>query len=345
MSAQVNPKLRNCLYGLLRIALRCPEPDGLREQIAALGDTEWRQILLLSREQAVSGLVYEALSTLNITDIPEDVSLDLLMDASRIEHRSRHLQTLTESLVRALEEKGLHPVVMKGPAAADMYPVPSLRVSGDLDLFLPPEESPIARKFLGLSFGRESYAPDGSSHFTANGYEVDLHTRYYDLSAEGKDLPAVPSPEGTILMLSAHILKHAMGPGVGLRQICDMAMACRSLTEKIDTVRLRKYFRSSGTTRWNRMLCSLIHIRFGLDTGFFPGEKPRRFAPLEKIVFAGGNFGHYSQSRKKALFRSARARKVDTAFRLVRRIPFSLHYAPKEYTSYFISLIKGNLFP
>ena len=179
----------------------------------------------------------------------------------------------------------------------------------------------------------------------ANGYEVDLHTRYYDLSAEGKDLPAVPSPEGTILMLSAHILKHAMGPGVGLRQICDMAMACRSLTGRIDTVRLRKYFRSSGTTRWNRMLCSLIHIRFGLDTGFFPGEKPRRFAPLEKIVFAGGNFGHYSQSRKKALFRSARARKVDTAFRLVRRIPFSLHYAPKEYTSYFISLIKGNLFP
>ena len=38
MSAQVNPKLRNCLYGLLRIALRCPEPDGLREQIAALGE-------------------------------------------------------------------------------------------------------------------------------------------------------------------------------------------------------------------------------------------------------------------------------------------------------------------
>jgi len=344
MSGQVSVHLRSCLYGLLRIALRCPEPEGLRVQLTLMTDEDWRNLLTLSREQAVSGLVYEALSQLEgIVKVPEDVSLDLLMDASRIEHRSRHLQTLTESLIGALREKGLHPVIMKGPSAADMYPVPALRVSGDIDLFLPPAEVPTARAFLARSYGKASSAADGSLHFMAHGCDIDLHSRYYDLSANEKDLPEVPSPEATILMLSAHILKHAMGPGVGLRQICDMAMASRSLRGKFDHDFLRKYFRVSGTIAWNRMLASMIHARLGLDTGFFPGKKDRYFLPLERIVFAGGNFGHHDKGRKKALFRSAKLRKVDTAFRFLLRIPFSLRYAPKEYTRYLISLLKGNL--
>ncbi|MCR5518883.1 MAG: nucleotidyltransferase family protein [Bacteroidales bacterium] len=335
--------LHRCLYGLLRVALRCPEPEGLMDQLKALSDKDWRDILSLAREQAVSGLVYEALSMKDgMVNLPEDVSLDLMMDASRIEYRSRYLQTMADSIIGALQKKGLHPLIMKGPSAANMYPVPSLRVSGDIDLYLPTAEVQKAREWLANSFRTESWAPDGSWHYNADGVEIDLHSHYFDLSVPERRLPQVPSPEATLLMLSSHILKHAMGPGVGLRQICDMVVASRALKGKFDPHMLRKYFRNTCVTRWNKMLVSMIRQRFGVDPGFFPVED-KAFYTLERIIFAGGNFGQHGSSRKRALTRSPRARKIDTAFRFVLRIPFSLYYAPKEYVRYFFALLKGNL--
>jgi len=301
-------------------------------------------MLDLAREQSVSGLVYEALSMMNRRpDIPEDVSLDLMMDANKIETRSRYLQTLGESIVQTLNKTGLHPLIMKGPMVADMYPMPSLRVSGDIDIFLPVAEVQKAREILLSNFQKESFTPNGSWHYKVDGYEIDLHSHYFDLAVSERHLPPVPSPEATLLMLSSHILKYAMGPGVSLKQICDMVVASRNLKGKYDPRMLRKYFRNAGVTRWNKMLASLIRTRFEVETGFFPVGEEKPFLSLETIVFAGGNFGHRSRARKLAITRFACARKIDTAVQYLLRLPFSLLYAPKEYIQHYFALFKGNL--
>ncbi len=61
------------------------------------------------------------------------------------------------------------------------------------------------------------------------------------------------------------------------------------------------------------------------------------------IIRQGGNFGHFTKARQKALDRPAAIRKADTALRFIRRLPFSLRYAPREIGPHIRDLIRGNL--
>lgn len=86
-----------------------------------------------------------------------------------------------------------------------------------------------------------------------------FHTSYFDLNLPSDILPPIPSREAEIYMLSLHILKHAMGPGFGLRQECDLAMALH--TPGYDSAVFKRYFRRNGLKAWNNMLCSFITER------------------------------------------------------------------------------------
>lgn len=51
--------------------------------------------------------------------------------------QSYHLLFLTRDLVKLLEEAGIPALVLKGCGVAELYPVPELRKSGDIDVLIP----------------------------------------------------------------------------------------------------------------------------------------------------------------------------------------------------------------
>ncbi len=338
------PLPQQCLYDLLRIALRLPRKEQYQERLWALSPTQWQCLVKLSREHLLSALVYDALVQLgDAVELPEEGSIQLMLDADRISRKARRVYELSEQLHFDLLENGFHPQILKGSSVASMYPQAELRAAGDIDLYLPSYEQSLVCLFLTRHYGKGSTAPDGSYHFKDGDIDIDLHTRFYDLSLDSSQLPAVNSPEAQLILLSSHILKHALGAGVGLRQLCDLAMANRQLSSQYDAARLEAYYHSTGTYRWNRMLHSFLRERLGEDSGVSATLPPARFTSLERIVFEGGNFGHYAPSRKAQLRKSPAARKADTLFRHIRRLPFALYYAPREYSAYLWQLFKGNI--
>ncbi len=335
---------QQCLYDLLRIALQLPRKERYRERLEALSPTQWQSLFRLSHEHLLSALVYDALTQLgDAVELPEEGSIQLMLDADRISRKARQVYRMSEKLNSDLLNNGFHHQILKGSTVASMYPKAELRAAGDIDLYIPSYEQTRLRPFLAKHYGEEKMAPDGSYHFRADEIEIDLHTRFYDLSLNPALLPEIGTPEAQILMLSSHILKHALGAGVGLRQLCDLAMANRQLSSRYNAARLEAYYRSTGTYRWNRMLHSLIRERLGEQSGVSATLEPARFASLERIVFEGGNFGHYAPSRKAQLRKSPAVRKADTLFRHIRRFPFALYYAPREYSAYLWQLFKGNI--
>ena len=97
--------------------------------------------------------------------------------------------------------------------------------------------------------------PDGSQTYEWHGIDVEHHSAIIDLRSPAAirlsgeldetrefvptdiaDGLRVPSPALNALMLNSHILKHALGRGIGLRQMCDLAMAYHRISEegKID---------------------------------------------------------------------------------------------------------------
>ena len=306
---------------------------GLWEQDLALPSApdvaEWEQILTLGRKQAVMGLVLRG-----IAHLPED--------QRELEELQPVLATIEEALSRAnecyaraqvalfqhLAEFKLHPIVQKGSEAAKYYANPSFRQVGDIDLYLPDADFQRAR----ILFPRARIAADGALVMLRDQVTVEVHPRYYDIHRRAARLPAPGSPCGEILLLSAHIFKHAIGHGLGCKQLCDLAIALARLDGKYDKAELRAALKYAGLLRWHTLLCSLLVADFVLDPAYcladFRAVDPKR---LRRIIRGSGHFAHHAPT------------KAATAGAFLRRLPFSLSYCPRETLAYIWELSVGNL--
>jgi len=152
-------------------------------------------------------------------------------------------------------------------------------------------------------------------------------------------LPPVGTPEAELLMLSAHILKHACGVGVGLRQIIDFALAYKAYPG--DYQQLHKLFGRCGLSRWDALLVSFV--KDYIDP---TAEVPKKTdsAELFRIVERGGNFGHFRDSRLKTVRQQPEfRRKLDTFRRILSNLHFSMRYAPREVFPFIAGLFRENL--
>ena len=315
---------------------------------AAPSPEDWQALLQIARSQAVLGLFFRGMSHLGSEQLPPpEARLPLLAEVDRLERRAAALVRMQEELLAHLAEAGLRPLVQKGTEAAKYYARPLLRESGDIDLFIPEEDFPRACEIItetaGLQGGLQA-APDGSCVCTVRGVTVELHRRYFDLHVAAGRLPEVPSVVAELVMLSAHILKHAIGEGVGCKQLCDLARALARTDGAYDKAALRGALRRCGLLRWHRLLCSLLVADLGLDPAYcLPDFVPTDPAPLRRIVLRGGVFGFADPARAAALRRGPAARKLHAAGAFLRRLPLSLRIAPREALATVAELTRGNL--
>lgn len=319
---------------------------GLWEQDLRLPDTpdakEWEQLLSLGRGQAVMGLLLRGIGHLPEEQQPSGPLAPVIRTwgeaFSRANARYARAQ---QALLARLAAAGLHPVVQKGSEAAKYYADPSVRQVGDIDLFLPEGEFQRARAL----FPDARMASDGAAVFARNGVTVELHPRYYDIHLSPAVLPPVSSPCGEILLLCSHIFKHAMGPGLGCKQLCDLAVALTRLDGKYDREELRAALRRAGLLRWHTLLCSLLVVDLGLDPACcLPGFRAVDPARLRRIVRESGNFGRTDEKYRESRRKGTLGKKAATAGTFLRRLPFSLHYGFRETLAYIGELSLGNLF-
>ena len=336
---------------------------------AAPGADTWQEVLQTARDQAVLGLVYRGMAHLPAEQLPPSpVRMRLLSDVDRIARRVQALGAVERDLLERLRAAGLHPAVQKGSEAGKYYAHPELRESGDIDLCFPAGEIPLARETVTAAGAASVHAAsDGSVVCRYRDVTIELHPRYFDLHVGEDRLPEVPSVVAELVMLSAHILKHAIGEGVGCKQLCDMARALDGAEGRYDKSALRAALRRCGLFRWHHLLCSLLVTDLGLDPARCLPDAPSPGAeaaapavsaahaagagtfvpcdpePLRRIVLRGGAFGYADPARRQAVSRGTAARKAHAAGAFLRRLPFSLRIAPRETLATLAGLIRGNL--
>ena len=307
---------------------------GLWEQdlrLPSVPDTAgWEQLLALSREQAVMGLLLKGIAHLPAKQRPPEELQPILRTVeeafARANTRYAHVQA---ELLQQLADAGLHPVVQKGREAAKYYADPSARQVGDIDVFLP--EGELLRAWA--LFPSAKMASDGALVLTQDLVSIELHPRYYDIHRPAGKLPTPGTPCGEILLLSAHIFKHVIGHGLGCKQLCDLAVALARLEGKYDESELCAALKRAGLLRWHKLLCSLLVDDFGLDPACcLPDFQPVDPERLRRIVRRTGHFAHHAPT------------KAATAGAFLRRLPFSLSYCPRETFAYIWELTLGNLF-
>lgn len=316
---------------------------GLREQdlqLSAVPDAAgWEQLMRTARSQSVMGLFLRGLAHLPAGQQPPGtVQQDLLRWRTALERtfeRHARVQTL---LLEELPAAGVHPVVQKGSEAARFYPRPAMRQVGDIDLYCPEFDRALAL------VPEARHAADGAAVFEREGVTVELHPRYYDVHLPAAQLPAPGSPCGELLLLSAHAFKHAIGAGVGYKQLCDLTLALTRLEGQYDKAELEAVLKRAGLLRWQQLLCSLLVEDLGLDPACcLDSFRPCHPEALRRIVREAGSFG--KNKRQQEHTKSALQRKAAIAGSFLRRLPFSLRFGARETLATIRDLVRGNLRP
>lgn len=332
--------------------------DGRTHQGASLQseDIDWRRVRELAEVHTVTGLAFEGLMTLPGELLPPHrVVIEWAAAREAIRRRGAAMDRAVAAVTGDLEAAGYHPIVVKGQTIARLYADPHIRQCGDIDVCLPPDEFRKLAADLRRRGASVSHV-DGSVSYRAHGEEVELHDRIVDVSSrraqrrmqrrthQSASLQGVviggrevrtPGPEMTLLLMTAHIFKHTIGLGIGLRQICDMAVACREWGGKLDRELMERLIRDAGMERWTERLMSLLVYTLGMPREYLPYPvkiSERMARPVERIVMRCGNFGSGLRGRGS---------KVRTAWTMLRHSAFSLRMAPRETLRYVADTIKG----
>lgn len=321
-------------------------PDGLPS-------AQWDALFSEARRQTVTATALNAIErhpSLAAT-MPLPLAAQWMAEAERIRRRHAASDEAEASLLASLAVDGIRPTVMKGSTVARMYPDPSSRQCGDIDLYIADADRAAVDRYLASRDITATPHSDGSRSFRHHGFEVELHYRFFDLHSprnrrqlrrlfDADPTLTTGSPESTLLMLSAHILKHAIGRGIGLRQLADLAVATRHLKNSVDPLLMQRMIRAAGLVRWTATVYSFLHTRLALPEDCLPCPDIRisetKGARLQEIISRGGNFGLHTEGHTAPS-------PLSTAAAFGRAAGFSLRTAPAEALAAVTTLANGRL--
>lgn len=330
-----------------------------------LTEGEWKSVMDMSVMQTVTGIVYRGICNLPDECMPSDrILMRWVVAVEKIEKHNRLMSRCIRSLMETFGSNGLFPVLQKGHGVAAYYEEPLVRECGDVDIYFHDRDSfrkaaDIMKK-LGCSV---KAMPDSSVVYRWNGCIVEQHSRLIDIYnpflrkylsrlikekgfisadlGEGGKV-TVPSPLINFLLLDVHILKHAIGRGIGLRQLCDMTRAAFCLHKEIDGAEFKSVSAKLGIEKWNALLFSFMCRYLGLEKEYLPYPVPETdAASLLEIVLSGGNFGLHRNDAVKPENMSVWKRKWNTVCAMTENMEFAFRYAPKEILGLIMELTAG----
>lgn len=303
-------------YQLLRLSLGLSQefPDGVNAD-------DWRWLYQMAVRQSLVGVCYQGVCQLSgKQQLPVDIAMQWTCEAETIKGLNELLYQEAARLTREFSEKGRQTAILKGQANARLYPEKYARQPGDIDIWVEGGRESV----LALIDG-EAIVAYHHAHLPKNekGVEVEIHFRpasghfnpitnrrlqcwleqeiqHTELSPEGF---YVPSVRFALVMQLAHIQRHFLGEGVGLRQVCDYYWLLQNATDddrQCVSAQLRRLglLHAAGALMW--VLAEVLHL---------PKEqmlcKPDSYRGgwMLREIMAGGNFGRYAKREKLGVWR------------------------------------------
>ncbi len=287
--------------------------------IADIDETVARDIWTEARKQSCRGVVGQVLLDSGILP-PKAKKIVSDRIVSIIGHNLALSRVLSIS-VKALRDKGIEPVLLKGQGAASSYPQPLLRECGDIDLYVGTEHYREAFDVLsGLTgeIDEEGFSTEGKhSHVVIDGMTVETHRfsevlppgydkQYQELSDMGMSSGGevldiggtdvrIPEPTFNAFYLFNHLWRHFFTEGVGFRQVCDWTMFLHARKDRIDKDRLGHILKTLDLTAPWKVFGNIAVGVLGLpadEMPFYSQEYLDKSRKIVRMMLKEGNFGH-----------------------------------------------------
>lgn len=312
------------------------------QRVIHFSKEEWKAIYIMAVKQTVQGIIFDGIQLLPIDQQPpKDIQIPWLMAVVKIEKSNKIQLAQLNDILNFFNQNNLPFILQKGQGIAKLYRNRYHRICGDYDLWFGSEEkTEKANKLIeeiGIKVERGFKADSIYNWF---GTPAEHHFRLVELTNpfKEKDLrnweieefnksTFVPTPCANLLLQITHILKHQLNEGIGLRQICDLAVSLTCL--EYDKKELEALCRKYGVFRWTKLLISLIHQTLGVPLEKMPFPNSYNPTILINEIWEAGNFGHGDTrfgDRPEGKWKS----KLYTANIICRKTKLFFYYIPEE---------------
>ena len=298
--------------------------------VAIDGPVEWDAVMRLAKHHANTALLCDVASQMTGNNRPSEAMLGKMQAVMRGNLLSQmNLKQILASAVTLLREHDIEPVLLKGFGLAMLYPNPSLRQFGDIDLYVGLDDFHEACSLLrtlpgGYNWGEE--ADKGHQYNIEFGqYPMEIHRVSADMDDpkvakfyaaieldglrantqrvdyEGLEI-SLPSKEFVVFFTFYHAWHHFLTSGVGWRQISDVTMALHAYYGHLDLEKLHQWLDSMHLMKpWQAFGCLMVE-QLGLpeaEMPFYDAQCRRTAQRLYRKVMEVGNFRRNSSFKRR----------------------------------------------
>ena len=244
------------LFHFLRFSL------GLEGEVKGLldgrkGTFDWDACYQFAKRQTLVGVLFDGILRLPKELAPaRPLLLRWLSDSESIRRRNMRMDRASAYIYNKVCAAGFRCCILKGQGNALLYPHPSSRIPGDVDVWVMANRGELRHIALSLTEGDGSSLQESLNHIglTVHGVSVELHStpallnsplhnsrlqkwlkRNADLQCSNRiALPnnagevAVPTLSFNIIYQLCHLFHHCFYEGVGLRQIVDYYLVLKN---------------------------------------------------------------------------------------------------------------------
>ena len=269
-----------------------------------------------AKKQSVAGLFCNSLVH-NDIHIGKEFTLKALAIVNKVSKGNRKRNFDVGKFSCFLKRHDIPFVIVKGQSVAALYPHPELRQSGDIDVYCGEAHFVTARdeiaKKTDLHFDPAipvkhlAFSIDGSKyelHRILSIFSYPKHQRFFNEKMEtalvnpdeiiinGVSVPVL-APTDSVFFQTVHIFYHVIKEGIGLRQLCDLAIFMDKTQERIDFMRLCSDLKKIGLEDFFQAIVQILTAQLGLQirvSSFTP--HPTKLADkILRDINDGGNFG------------------------------------------------------
>ncbi len=333
-------------YRLLRMSMGLTQEELIQADV----DT-WRWLYGTAVRQSLVGTCYQGICLLPLGNMPPiDIAMLWASEAESIRGMNDILNKEAAQLTEDFAKLGRRTVILKGQANARLYPDKYSRQPGDIDIWVEGGHDSVVMLLKEMRLAEtidttsvEGGATDSYHHIhlpkNEQGVTVEVHfrpssgnfnsftnrrlqrwleseIRTSEKTVEGFNVPSI---RFALVMQLAHIQRHFLSGGIGLRQICDYYWLLRGASED-DMGAMRDVMKRFGLSNMAGALMWVLHEVLKLDASLMICAPDRRRGEwMLREIMAGGNFGWYNQEPSKGVWKGF----FQSRLRRLKMLPFN----------------------
>ena len=283
-------------------------------------EEEWQQLFDIAQQQTLLGVLFRGIQKMDLQQRPpKQLLFQWYLSAERIKAENEKLNHLAIEVQHHFTECGYRSCVLKGQGIATLYPDPSARTCGDIDLLLDGNREEV------VAWVRSKY-PDAEvlyhhvdypcseeveveahvtpswmfSYFTNRRLQRFFKSNYSSIFQHFVPLPGedeqlcVPTLAFNRVYILVHIYRHLFGEGIGLRQLMDYYYVLRQGFTEEERLATLKVLEELKMLTFVQSVMYVMREVFGLERQYMLTEVDEKRGPfLLQEVLKAGNFGKF----------------------------------------------------